>query len=64
MNGIETSLIEEIVRRVVETVHPEKIILFGSQVREETHPGSDMDFWSLLIQKSPATGVPPPYMGF
>lgn len=53
MNGIETSLIEEIVRRVVETVHPEKIILFGSQVREETHPGSDMDLLVIADSKEP-----------
>ena len=38
--------IDEIVRRIVEAVHPDKIILFGSHARGEAGPDSDVD---LLI---------------
>lgn len=39
----------EIVKRIVETAEPEKVILFGSTARGEAGPHSDMDF---LIIKS------------
>lgn len=41
--------LREIVQRIVETVHPEKIILFGSAARGEMGPDSDVD---LLVVKS------------
>jgi uncharacterized protein (UPF0332 family) len=44
---------EQIVRRIVETAHPEKIILFGSQAREEARPGSDMDLLVIADSKEP-----------
>ena len=53
MHQVDPGVIKEIVRRIVETVHPEKIILFGSQVREETHPGSDMDLLVIADSKEP-----------
>ncbi|MEI6500012.1 MAG: nucleotidyltransferase domain-containing protein [Armatimonadota bacterium] len=37
------SAIEEMVRRIVEAVHPDKIILFGSHARGEAGPDSDVD---------------------
>jgi predicted nucleotidyltransferase len=40
--------LNEIVRRVVETAQPEKIILFGSAARGEMGPNSDVD---LLVIK-------------
>ena len=40
---------QTIVRRIVEAVAPEKIILFGSAARGEMSPDSDLD---LLIVKS------------
>ncbi|MBN2374093.1 nucleotidyltransferase domain-containing protein [bacterium] len=47
---IENPLIEEmlnkIVKRIINTVHPKKIILFGSAARGEMGPDSDFD---LLI---------------
>ncbi len=46
---ISEETFQEIVRRIVETVAPEKIILFGSTVRGEMGPDSDLD---LLIVKS------------
>ena len=41
--------LREIVRRIVEAVAPEKIILFGSAARGEMGPDSDLD---LLVVKS------------
>ena len=35
--------IESLVRSIVEAVHPLKIVLFGSCVREEANPDSDID---------------------
>ncbi len=46
---ISEETLQEIVRRIVETVAPEKIILFGSAARGEMGPDSDLD---LLIVKS------------
>jgi predicted nucleotidyltransferase len=37
-------LLQEIVRRIVAAVQPEKIILFGSAVRGGMGPDSDLDF--------------------
>jgi len=46
---MNSELLNEIIRRIVEVARPEKIILFGSAVRGETGPNSDID---LLIIKS------------
>jgi len=46
--------LDEIVRRVVEVAHPEKIILFGSAVEGEIGPNSDVD---LLVVKSGADRI-------
>ena len=45
----DSTVLQEIVRRIVETVQPERIILFGSAARGEGGPDSDLD---LLIVKS------------
>ena len=45
----DRSDLADIVRRIVETAEPDKIILFGSTARGEAGPHSDMDF---LIIKS------------
>ena len=42
-------ILQEVVRRIVEAVRPQKIILFGSAVRGEMGPDSDLD---LLVIKS------------
>jgi len=39
----------EVIRRIVATAHPEKIILFGSAARGKLKPESDLD---LLVVKS------------
>lgn len=46
---VDEKLLKEIVRRIVEAVAPEKIILFGAAARGEIGPDSDLD---LLIVKS------------
>ena len=46
---LSEDILQEIVRRIVTTVQPEKIILFGSAAREEMGPDSDLD---LLVIKS------------
>jgi len=45
---IEQGILEDIVRRIVEAVRPEKIILFGSAARGSMGPNSDID---LLVLK-------------
>lgn len=50
----DQALLDEVVRRVVEVAHPERIILFGSAARGEAGPDSDLD---LLIVK---TGITSP----
>jgi len=36
-------ILQEMVRRIVEAVHPDKIILFGSHARGEANEHSDID---------------------
>lgn len=45
---LNEDILNEIVRRIVEFAHPEKIILFGSAARDETGPDSDID---ILVVK-------------
>jgi len=47
---VDHSVIEEIVNRVLQSVQPEKIILFGSHAYGQPHEGSDLDI--LVIVKS------------
>ena len=42
----------EVVRRIVQVAHPEKIILFGSAARHEMGPQSDLD---LMVVARPGT---------
>lgn len=46
---LDTALLGEIVRRVVEVAQPDRIVLFGSAARGEMGPDSDVD---LLVIKS------------
>jgi len=48
---IDDTLIEEITRRIVEAVHPNRIILFGSRARGDARPDSDIDL--LVEMESP-----------
>jgi len=47
MNG---DVIPEIVRRIVQTAQPDKVILFGSRARGDARPDSDFDV--LVIKES------------
>ncbi len=51
--GIDESLIQEIVRRVLTVCVPERIILFGTAARDEMPPDSDIDL--LVLESAPAT---------
>lgn len=37
------TIVEEMVRRIVQGFHPEKVILFGSMARGDATPDSDVD---------------------
>ena len=50
MDPPNNNLIGDVVRRIVETAHPEKIILFGSRARGDARPNSDFDV--LVIKES------------
>lgn len=51
MGTVRQDVLKEIIRRIVEVARPDKIILFGSAVRDEMGPNSDVD---LLVVKSGA----------
>lgn len=40
--------IEDLVQRVVDTVHPLRVILFGSAARQENGPQSDIDLLVIM----------------
>ena len=46
---LKQEILEDIINRIVETVRPEKIILFGSAARGEMGPNSDVDL--LIIRE-------------
>jgi len=52
---IDDALIEEITRRIVEGVHPNRIILFGSRARGDVRADSDIDLFVEL--ESPGSPV-------
>ena len=43
--------VDEVVRRVVEIAHPLRIVIFGSAVRQEAGPDSDIDI--LVVVPGP-----------
>jgi len=45
---LSEEILQEIIRRIVNVAHPERIILFGSAARGEMGPNSDVD---LLVIK-------------
>ena len=46
---LDQQVLDEIIRRVVDVARPQKIILFGSAVRGELNPNSDVDL--LIIRE-------------
>jgi len=45
-----SKVVDELVRRIVEEVNPLRIILFGSAVRGEVGPNSDIDLLVVMPQ--------------
>lgn len=41
--SLKETTLNELVRRIVEAVHPLKILLFGSAARSQMGPNSDLD---------------------
>ncbi len=50
MIQVDANLMSEIVRRIVRTAAPDKVILFGSRARGDARPDSDIDL--LVIARS------------
>jgi predicted nucleotidyltransferase len=47
---VSEALLDEILRLIVQTVQPQKVILFGSRARGDAHPASDLDI--LVVKDS------------
>ena len=45
---VSDQVLNEIIRRIVETAHPHKIILFGSAVHGKMGPNSDLDLLVVM----------------
>lgn len=54
---IDQKILDEVVRRIVEAVHPLRIILFGSAARGEMRPDSDLDLLIVMPDESDCNGV-------
>lgn len=49
--GVDQSLLQEVVRRLLKVSQPERIILFGSAATGQMTPDSDIDL--LVVTRSP-----------
>jgi predicted nucleotidyltransferase len=54
LTSLNDDLVQDIVRRIVETAQPDKVILFGSRARGNARPNSDYDV--LVIKESHEPG--------
>jgi predicted nucleotidyltransferase len=50
---VDARLMDEIIRRIVETISPQKVILFGSQSRGDARPESDLDLLVIADSTQP-----------
>jgi len=50
---IDDPLVERVIKRIADAIHPEKIILFGSRATATARPDSDLDL--LVICNEPAS---------
>ena len=57
---VDENLLEEIVRRLVEAVDPDRIILFGSRARGDARPDSDVDILIIKHTDQPVYRRPIP----
>ncbi len=46
--SLKAATLDELVRRIVETVHPRRILLFGSAARGQMGPNSDLDILVVM----------------
>ncbi len=53
--GVASDMLAEMAKAIVEAVHPEQIIVFGSHARGEQRPGSDVDL--LVVEAEPFTAA-------
>jgi predicted nucleotidyltransferase len=44
----DPAILDELVRRIVDSVHPLRIVLFGSAVRGDMRPDSDLDVLVIM----------------
>lgn len=50
---VDNELLQEVVRRIVNSVHPERIILFGSYAYGEPEGESDLDLLVIMNSELP-----------
>lgn len=51
--SVDAELMEEIAHRIVETIRPEKVIVFGSRARGNARPDSDVDLLVIAASSEP-----------
>lgn len=51
--AVTSSFLDEVVRRIVEAVRPEKVVLFGSRARGDSRPTSDIDILVIACSAEP-----------
>jgi predicted nucleotidyltransferase len=53
IKSVDRAVIDEVVRRIVECVRPQKIILFGSYAYGRPHADSDLDILVVMESELP-----------
>ena len=51
ISGPRQDILGEIIQRIFKVIHPQRIVLFGSAVRDQMGPDSDLDL--LVIVRGP-----------
>jgi predicted nucleotidyltransferase len=50
---VTPALMKTIVRRIVDAIHPIKVVMFGSRARGQTRPTSDLDLLIVAESREP-----------